>query len=135
MKIEVKVVIGSDLDSVWLAWSTPEDIKQWNAASAAWHTTASEVDLQVGGLFSSRMEAKDGSMGFDFSGRFTRIVAKQLIEYVLDDGRTVAVTFTPVTGGIEVRESFEAEAANSIEQQRVGWQSILDNFARYVEEK
>lgn len=135
MKIQIETVVHSDIDSVWSAWNNPEDIKQWNAASEDWHTTSSSVDLGEGGKFTSRMEAKDGSMGFDFSGTFTKIVDRKLIEYSLDDGRSVVVRFFPLENGIRIEETFEAEKQNDTEQQRQGWQSILDNFAKYVESK
>jgi uncharacterized protein YndB with AHSA1/START domain len=135
MKIRIETVVHSDIDSVWSAWNNPDDIKQWNAASEDWHTTESSVDLSEGGKFSSRMEAKDGSMGFDFSGTFTRIIDRQLIEYSLDDGRSVVVSFYPLEEGIRIEETFEAETQNSAEQQRQGWQSILDNFTKHVESK
>ena len=135
MKITVEAVVHSDIPSVWSAWNSPDDIKQWNAASEDWHTTESSVDLREGGRFASRMEAKDGSMGFDFSGTFTKIVDHQLIEYSLDDGRSVSIAFSPIVDGVRVEETFDAETENDVELQRQGWQSILDNFARHVESK
>ncbi len=132
MKIHIETVVRSDIDTVWSAWNNPEDIKQWNAASDDWHTTESTVDLREGGRFSSRMEAKDGSMGFDFSGVYTNVIDKQRIEYSLDDDRKVVITFSIVNDGVKIEETFEAESQHSIEHQREGWQSILNNFARYV---
>ena len=96
MRITVETVVKADLNAVWRAWNNPEDIKQWNAASDDWHTTKSAVDLREGGTFSSRMEAKDGSEGFDFEGTYTRIVPQKLIEYSLGEGRHVKVQFTEV---------------------------------------
>lgn len=133
MKITIETRVDADLDAVWAAWTTPDDIRQWNAASDDWHTTRSEVDLREGGLFWSRMEAKDGSVGFDFSGTFSRVEPKQLIEYRLGDEREVRVEFEPAAGGVIVRETFDAEGQHDPEFQRAGWQSILDNFRRYVE--
>ncbi len=135
MKISIETTIKSDLDKVWLAWNNPEDIKQWNAASEDWHTTESAVDLKVGGTFSSRMEAKDGSMGFDFGGTFSKVIENQLIEFSMADGRSVAIEFSLVENGVKVEETFDAESQNAAEQQRQGWQSILNNFAKYVESK
>jgi uncharacterized protein YndB with AHSA1/START domain len=135
MKISIETVAKSDLDTVWLAWNNPEDIKQWNAASEDWHTTESTVDLREGGTFSSRMEAKDGSMGFDFSGTFLKVIENQLIEYSMADGRSVVIEFSLVENGVKVEEIFEAESQNEAEQQRQGWQSILNNFAKHVESK
>jgi uncharacterized protein YndB with AHSA1/START domain len=133
MKISIETTIKSDLDTVWLAWNNPEDIKQWNAASDDWHTTESTVDLRVGGTFSSRMEAKDGSVGFDFGGTFSKVIENQLIEYSMTDGRSVTIEFSLVENGVKVDETFDAESQNSVEQQRQGWQNILNNFAKYVE--
>ncbi len=133
-KITISTIVNSDLDTVWKAWNTPDDIMQWNAASDDWHTTASEVDLREGGTFSSRMEAKDGSMGFDFGGTYTKVIEQERVESRFGD-RTLVVVFTPVDDGIKVEETFDAEDENPIEMQRAGWQSILDNFARHVESK
>jgi uncharacterized protein YndB with AHSA1/START domain len=103
----------------------------WNAASDDWHTTAASVDLREGGAFSSRMEARDGSQGFDFTGTYTRIVPNQLIEYVFGD-RTGRVEFDEAVEGVRVRVTFDAETTFPVEYQRAGWQAILDNFARHV---
>ena len=132
MKISVATTVSAPIDKVWRAYTTPEDIKRWNAASDDWHTTAATVDLRVGGAFSSRMEAKDGSFGFDFAGTYTKIVEHKLIEYAFGD-RTAQVEFADTPDGVEVRVTFEAEATHSEEQQRGGWQAILDNFKRHVE--
>jgi uncharacterized protein YndB with AHSA1/START domain len=129
--ITVETTAGAPIDKVWRAYTTPDDIKQWNAASDDWHTTAAAVDLREGGAFSSRMEAKDGSMGFDFAGTYTKIVEHRLIEYAFGD-RTARVEFIPAGNGVQVRVSFQAEGEHPIEQQRMGWQAILDNFSRHV---
>lgn len=131
MNITVETTIDAPIEKVWRAWTTPEDIMQWNAASDDWHTTASTVDLRVGGAFSSRMEAKDGSFGFDFSGTYTQVEPHRLIESFFGD-RTLVVEFIPTENGVTVRESFDAEDTHSVEQQREGWQAILDRFARHV---
>ena len=133
MKITVETVINSSLDSVWHAWNNPDDIKQWNNASDDWHTTRSTVDLREGGKFSARMEARDGSAGFDFEGTYTRVVPQRLIKYRMEDGREVEVQFSEIAEGVLVRETFDAETENDPETQREGWQSILDNFTRHVE--
>ncbi|MDN5787317.1 SRPBCC family protein [Pseudorhodobacter sp.] len=138
MKITIEAKVNAPIDLVWQCWTTPEDIKQWNAASDDWHTTAATVDLRAGGRFSSRMEAKDGSLGFDFSGQYLvveepRLIVSRLAEAL--DGREVQVEFTPTPDGVIVRESFEAEDSHSEAQQRDGWQAILDRFAGYVEAK
>ena len=131
MKITVETTLHAPLERVWQAYVTPADIMQWNAASDDWHTTNSMVDLRPGGEFSSRMEAKDGSAGFDFAGTYTNIISKKLIEYSLGE-REVAVHFEEVAGGVKVRVIFDSEPTHSIEQQREGWQAILDRFARHV---
>lgn len=135
MKITIETFAKSSLDKVWSAWTTPEDINQWNAASDDWHNPRSENDLRVGGKFCYRMESKDGQMGFDFEGTYTRVIPGAEIEFVMSDNRAVTVTFEPVDGGVRVTETFEAEDANSAEMQRAGWQSILNRFASYVESK
>ena len=133
MKITIETVAKADLDAVWAAWNTPADVMKWNAASDDWHTTASTVDLREGGKFSARMEAKDGSEGFDFEGTYTRVVPRKLVEYRMSDGREVRIEFSEEAGRVLVRETFDAESQNAPEMQRAGWQAILDNFARHVE--
>ena len=131
MKINVETTVAAPIEQVWRAYTTPADITQWNAASDDWHTTKATVDLREGGAFSSRMEAKDGSMGFDFAGTYTRIVEHKRIEYAFGD-RTAQVEFTPGPNGVGIRVSFDSEPTHSLEQQKLGWQAILDNFARHV---
>lgn len=132
MKIVVESMVRAPLAHVWRVYTTPKDIVQWNAASEDWHTTSSTVDLREGGVFSSRMEARDGSMGFDFEGTYTRIVEHERIEYVFGD-RIAEVTFVEDENGVRVRVMFEAETEHPEEMQRQGWQAILDNFARHAE--
>jgi uncharacterized protein YndB with AHSA1/START domain len=131
-KITVEANVAAPIGQVWRAWNTPEDIKQWNAASDDWHTTQSTVDLRVGGTFSSRMEAKDGSMGFDFAGTFTKLIENQLIESSFGD-RTLRVEFISGPDSVTVRETFDPETTHSLELQRQGWQAILNNFKKHVE--
>jgi uncharacterized protein YndB with AHSA1/START domain len=131
MQIVVETTVSAPVDAVWRAYTTPGDIKNWNAASDDWHTTAAEVDLRVGGKFSSRMEAKDGSFGFDFAGTYTRIVTNELIEYSFGE-RHAKVEFIQDPADVKVRVSFDAEASHSIDQQRDGWQAILNRFSQYV---
>lgn len=132
MKITVETTVKAPVAEVWRAWTTPADIMQWNAASDDWHTTAATVDLRDGGAFSSRMEAKDGSFGFDFAGTYTKVVPRQWIEMKFGD-RTAVVEFVAQGDVVLVRETFDAEATHSEEQQRQGWQAILNRFARHVE--
>lgn len=134
MRITVETDVKAPVDRVWAAWTTPEDIKAWNAASDDWHTTAATVDLREGGVFSSRMEAKDGSMGFDFAGTYTRIVPLRRIDAAFGD-RRMEVEFTETPTGTHIRETFDAETTHPEEMQRQGWQAILDNFRRHVEAK
>lgn len=134
MKIVISTLVEAPVHEVWRAYTTPEDIKVWNTASPDWHTTASSVDLRPGGKFSSRMEAKDGSFGFDFAGEYTRIVPHELIEYSFGD-RVGLVEFATRTEGVVVKVTFDSEPTHSEEQQRTGWQAILDSFARHVKGK
>jgi uncharacterized protein YndB with AHSA1/START domain len=131
MKISVETLVNAPVAKVWSAYTTPEDIKRWNTASDDWHTTKSTVDLRVGGVFSSRMEAKDGSFGFDFAGTYTKILPDKLIEYSFGD-RAGVVEFVPGVKGVTVRVTFDAETTHPEEQQRQGWQAILNNFAKHV---
>ncbi len=132
-KITIETVVNAPLARVWDAWNDPAAIQEWNTAQDDWHTTASEVDLREGGTFRSRMEAKDGSAGFDFEGVYTRVVPHELIAYRMSDGREVRVEFTRRGDGVLVKETFDPESENPPEMQRQGWQAILDNFARYAE--
>jgi uncharacterized protein YndB with AHSA1/START domain len=131
-KITVETTVAAPIEKVWDAYTTPEAIKQWNAASDDWHTTSATVDLRVGGLFSSRMEAKDGSFGFDFAGTYTQVEKHSLIEYAFGD-RRAQVRFIPTPAGVKVEVGFDSESTHSLEQQRDGWLAILNNFRRYVE--
>lgn len=132
MKITVETTVKAPVAKVWSAYTTPDDIREWNTASDDWHTTKSTVDLRVGGAFTSRIEAKDGTFGFDFAGTYTKIVPNKLIEYSFGD-RAGAVEFVTGASGVTVRVTFDAESENPVEQQRQGWQAILNNFAKYVE--
>ena len=132
MKITVETVVNAPIEKVWLTYTSPEHIVKWNAASDDWHTTASTVDLRVGGQFSSRMEAKDGSFSFDFAGVYTQLINHQLIEYAFGE-RTAKVEFSEVSSGVKVLIEFEAEETHSIAQQQEGWQAILNRFTHYVE--
>ena len=132
--ITVENTINAPVEKVWQYWTKPEHITQWNNASEDWHTPRAENDLRAGGSFLSRMEAKDGSFGFDFGGVYDSITINKYIEYTLGDTRKVKITFTPDGNKTKVTESFEAESTNPVEMQKVGWQAILDNFKKYTEE-
>lgn len=135
MKITVETTVRALRSRVWNAYSNPDDILQWNAASDDWHTTRSSVDLRPGGKFCSRMEAKDGSFGFDFEGTYTRVEPERLIAYSFGD-REATVEFLAAgdgAAGVTVRVTFDSEETHSVEQQRAGWQAILERFRRHVE--
>lgn len=133
MKIVVEGKANAPLDRVWCAWTTPESITQWNAATDEWHTPRAAIDLREGGDFCYRMEARDGSMGFDYSGVFKRVEPQKAIEFDLADSRSVLVEFIPQDEGVLVRETFEPDLDHPREMQSAGWQAILDNFIRHVE--
>jgi uncharacterized protein YndB with AHSA1/START domain len=133
--ISIETVVKASLHQVWEHWTNPESIKQWNAASPDWHTPSATNDLRTGGIFTARMEARDGSVGFDFGGTYTDVTPKTHIAYKMDDDREVDITFEETTEGIRVRETFDIEHENPAEFQKAGWQAILDNFKRYVEDQ
>lgn len=132
-KITIETTVNAPVEKVWQYWSAPEHITKWNNASPDWHSPRSENDLRTGGKFSTRMEAKDGSMGFDFGGVYDDVRTNELIEFTMGDGRTVSVKFAGKGGETKIVETFEAEETHSIEMQRGGWQAILDNFKKYTE--
>jgi uncharacterized protein YndB with AHSA1/START domain len=131
--IPVETFVSAPINEVWKIWTSPEHIVVWNNASDDWHTPAAENDLRVGGQFVYKMEAKDGSFGFAFSGIYEDVVENTKIAYVLEDKRKVVITFEEQEGGVLVKEVFDPEQVNSIELQQKGWQSILDNFKKYAE--
>lgn len=134
MKISIETLVNAPLKNVWSAWVTPNDIVQWNFASDDWICPKADIELVVGGKFNYRMEAKDGSFGFDFEGRFTSLTLHEQIEYVLDDDRKVLVTFTQTNECVKLVETFEADSEHSGEQQKQGWLAILNNFKQHVEQ-
>ena len=131
--ITVENIVNAPVEKVWQFWTKPEHVKNWNNASPDWHTPHAENDLRVGGKFLSRMEAKDGSFGFDFEGVYNAVIVNEYIEYSIADGRKVRISFSPDGNQTKVTENFEAETVNSVELQRGGWQAILDNFKKYTE--
>ncbi len=133
--ITVENIMDAPIEKVWESWTKPEHITQWSFASEDWQTPRAENDLREGGKFSSRMEAKDGSMGFDFAGVYDVVKTNEYIEYTMGDGRKVNITFSPEGDKTKLVESFEAENTNSVEMQKGGWQAILDNFKNYTESK
>ncbi len=133
--ITVETTVHVPVEKAWQYWTTPEHITQWNNASEDWFTPRAENDLQVGGKFIYRMEAKDGSFAFDFKGSYDEIKTNKLLVYSIADGRKVNVTFTANDEETRVTETFEPESTNSVEMQQAGWQAILDNFKKYTESK
>jgi uncharacterized protein YndB with AHSA1/START domain len=131
--ITIETTINAPVEKVWKCWTTPEDIMKWNNASPDWHTPSVKNDLRQGGKFTARMEAKDGSMGFDFAGTYDEVTLNKNISFTLEDNRKVTVIFSSSANSTRVVETFETESTNSEELQRTGWQSILDNFKKYVE--
>lgn len=131
--ITIETTINAPMEKVWEYFSLPKHIMQWNSASNDWFTPKSENDFQEGGKFVNRMEAKDGSMGFDFTGTYDKIIPNEHIAYTISDGRHVTIDFAPQGEGTKMTESFEAETSNPAEVQKHGWQSILDNFKTYTE--
>ena len=131
--ISVETTVHAPIYQIWEMWTTPEHITHWNYASEDWQTTFAQNDLRKGGKFLSRMEAKDRSAGFDFDGIYDEVKTNQLIEYTLSDGRKVRVVFTDKDEETKIVESFDTEDSNSVEMQRDGWQTILDNFKKYAE--
>jgi len=131
--ITVQNTVNSPIEKVWETWTKPEHIMKWNAASEDWHTPKAENDPRTGGKFSSRMEAKDGSFGFDFEGVYDEVIPQKLISYSMPDGRKVKITFESNGNETKVTETFDAENTHSAEMQRDGWQAILDNFKKYTE--
>lgn len=131
--ITVEAIVHSPIENVWDYWTEPKHIMQWNKASDDWHTPYAENDLRVGGKFLSRMEAKDGSFGFDFSGVYDEVSVNESISYTIADGRKVKSVFIRQDNDTKIITSFDAEGTNSVEMQQAGWQAILDNFKKYAE--
>ncbi|TKC00158.1 SRPBCC family protein [Pedobacter cryophilus] len=131
--ITVDTTINSPIEKVWDLWTSPEHIIHWNNASDDWHTPKAENDLKVGGKFVFKMEAKNGSFGFEFEGVYTEVKPNELIAYKMGDGRNAKIKFTSDADKTKIIETFEAEDINTIDLQRNGWQAILNNFKKYVE--
>ncbi len=133
IKITVETIVNAPVDKVLDLLTLPQHITKWAAASDDWHTTSATNDVRVGGTFSSRMEAKDGSFGFDFGGIYDDITINEFIGYTVGDGRKVVIEFTGKGQETRIVQTFEAESTNPIEMQRGGWQAIIDNFKKYTE--
>jgi uncharacterized protein YndB with AHSA1/START domain len=131
--ITITATVAVPIEKVWQYWTLPQHIKQWNSASPDWHTPAADNDLRPGGKFVYRMEARDESFGFDFSGVYDEVITNERIVYTMDDGRKATILFAAAGDAVTVTEIFEAEAMNPVDMQRMGWQAILDNFKKYTE--
>jgi uncharacterized protein YndB with AHSA1/START domain len=131
--LTVAATVNAPIEKVWEYWAAPEHITKWSTPSPDWHTPTAQNDLRTGGAFTSRMEAKDGSMGFDFGGVYDEVRPNEYIEYTLGDGRKVNITFTSNGGETTVVENFEPETMNPHEFQQGGWQAIMDSFKSYTE--
>lgn len=134
-KITVEATINAPVQTVWKLWNTPADIMKWNTPDPSWHTPSSENDLRDGGKFNNRMEAKDGSFGFDFAGIYDRVILHEEITYTLGDGRQATTLFSEQDGKTKLTTTFDPETVNDPEFQKQGWQMILNNFVSYVESK
>ena len=132
-RVTVQAVIQAPVEKVWTYWTEPEHITKWNQASDDWHSPWSENDLRPGGKFVTRMEAKDGSAGFDFFGTYDVVKPHEEIKYTLGDGRKVEIAFIAQGNETKVVETFDAEVTHPVEYQRAGWQAIMDNFKKYTE--
>ena len=131
--ITIEALVAAPIEKVWAYWNEPVHVTQWNSASPDWHSPRAENDLRAGGKFNYRMEAKDGSFGFDFEGVYHQVVEHKLISYSMPDGRKVSTTFSPEGNFTKVVETFDPESENPLEMQRAGWQAILNNFKQYTE--
>lgn len=132
-KVTIEALIDAPVEKVWEYWNEPSHITQWAFASPEWHAPSATNDLRVGGTFNTRMEAKDGSFGFDFAGEYTEVEPNNVIGYVMGDGREVRTVFTPAGNGTKIVSVFDAEDMNPVEMQKEGWQAILNNFKKHVE--
>src|SRR5690606_2171777 len=134
IRITVEATANAPVANVWKAWNTPSDIMQWNTPDPGWHTPSSENDLRVGGKFKNRMEAKDGSFGFDLEGVYDQVELHKEITYTMSDGRKSTTSFTAKNGQTHIETIFDAETENDPEFQKQGWQAILNSFVKYVEQ-
>ncbi len=132
-RITVDATVNAPVENVWKVWNTPDDIIRWNTADPGWHTPSSENDLRAGGRFKNRMEARDGSFGFDFEGIYDQVELHKEITYTMPDGRKATTLFTAQNDQTHIETTFDAETENDPEFQKQGWQAILNNFVKYVE--
>jgi uncharacterized protein YndB with AHSA1/START domain len=133
-EVTVETTVSVPVAKAWELWTNPRHIIKWNTASDEWHTPRAENDLRVGGKWTSRMEAKDGSMGFDFGGEYTEVRELETLASTMGDGRRMTVRFRSDGNETHVSETFETESENPVEMQRAGWQAIMDNFKKYADQ-
>ena len=131
--ITIEAIVHAPIVKIWQYWSEPKHIIKWNNASDDWHTPQAQNNLKVGGIFNYRMEAKDGSLGFDFGGTYDEVQMNKRIAYTIGDGRKVQITFAANGNQTKIIETFEAETAHPVDLQKNGWQAILNNFKKYAE--
>ncbi|MFJ8066571.1 SRPBCC family protein [Psychrobacillus sp. NPDC096426] len=134
-KVTIETIVNAPAEKVWEYWTKPNHLTKWNSASDDWHTPFAENDLRAGGKFLSRMEAKDGSFGFDFGGVYDEVKLHEFISYTLGDGRKVETTFLNQENDTKIIQVFDPETENPIEMQQQGWQAILNNFKKYAEQQ
>lgn len=134
-KLLIEVHVGTNAEKAWACYTDPQHITQWNFASPDWHCPSASNDLRVGGKYIARMEARDGSFGFDFEGIYSAVEQGHSLAYVLSDGRKVEVRFQPTAEGTRVEVEFDAENENPIELQKGGWQAILNNYAKHTDQQ
>lgn len=132
-KITIKAIISADRQKVWNYYTQPEHITKWNFADVSWHCPSASNDLRVGGKYLARMEARDGSFGFDFEASYNEIVTGEKFTFTMPDNRVVNASFKDLGNTTEVTITFDAENENPVDMQQQGWQSILDNFKKYTE--
>jgi len=132
-KVTVETTVNVPVEKAWEIWNEPTHVTKWASPSPDWHTTSSENDLRTGGSFKSRMEAKDGSYGFDFGGVYDQVDTNKYIEYTMGDNRNVTITFTEQGGATHISETFDAETIHPVDFQKAGWQAIMDNYKKYAE--
>ncbi len=131
--LTIDTIVKSSIENVWNAYTEPQHIVNWNFASSDWHCPKAENDMKIGGKYSARMEAKDGSFGFDFVAVYDEIIPFEKIVYTIEDGRKVITVFENLNDAIKITTVFEAENQNPIDMQKAGWQAILNNFKNYTE--
>ena len=132
-KITISANVAADADKVWQYWTQPKHIVNWNFASDDWHCPKSENDLRPGGKMNTRMEAKDGSFGFDFEAVYDEVIDRKKISYTMGDGRRAITVFEDLGNKTQITTTFDAEGTHPLEMQKNGWQAILDNFRKYTE--